>query len=51
MRGARLLLLIVLAPICLVAQGTGIDFGAFVQRYADDWMRFHTNAEIGTAHV
>ena len=21
-----------------------VDFGAFVQRYADDWMRFHTNA-------
>ena len=28
----------------LVAQGPGVDFGAFVKRYADDWMRFHTNA-------
>jgi uncharacterized protein (DUF885 family) len=44
MRGARLLLLIILAPTCLVAQGPGVDFGSFVQRYADDWMRFHTNA-------
>jgi len=44
MRRAILLLLIVLAPTFLVAQGPGADFGAFVQRYADDWMRFHTNA-------
>jgi uncharacterized protein (DUF885 family) len=44
MRRAILPLLLVLAATCLVAQGPGVDFGAFVQRYADDWMRFHTNA-------
>jgi uncharacterized protein (DUF885 family) len=40
-----------LLAVCLLcglasvaAQPTATDFGQFIQRYSDEWMRFHTNA-------
>lgn len=44
MRRLLLGLCIALAGASLCAQGPDAAFGTFVQRYSDDWMRFHTNA-------
>src|SRR3954468_2985599 len=30
--------------ISITAQSQASGFGAFIQRYSDEWMRFHTNA-------
>jgi uncharacterized protein (DUF885 family) len=35
--------LFVLALVPVAAQSPNADFEAFVQRYSDEWMRFHTN--------
>ena len=39
-----LLYCIVLVSACQLTRPQAADFGAFVQRYTDEWMRFHTNA-------
>jgi uncharacterized protein (DUF885 family) len=44
MRRFLLILPIVLASAMLGAQGARQDFSAFVDRYTDDWMRFHSDA-------
>jgi uncharacterized protein (DUF885 family) len=41
---------VLLAPTWLAAQSPGLEFGAVVQRYTDDWMRFHTNAASARRH-
>jgi hypothetical protein len=35
---------LVLALVSVEAQSPGADFDAFVKRYSDEWMRFHSNA-------
>jgi uncharacterized protein (DUF885 family) len=44
MRRAALLLMLAIAWVSVAAQTPANAFDAFVQRYTDDWMRFHTNA-------
>src|SRR5437868_4853722 len=44
MRRAAVLLTLAMAWVSIAAQTPGAAFDAFVQRYTDDWMRFHTNA-------